>query len=112
MALEKKRTSIKDLEIQIAKLSERLDVIENKGKITVASIHKIEDYAGEKEPTFRDADKMKMTHRNMIDSAVNACLVLPPNLIVDGRHTTGNVSALCGFKVDGDLLDEVYAKMG
>ena len=113
MALAKKeikRTSIKDLEEQLAVVSERLDKLEAeltppKGE----SIHHVEDYNGETASSVRPENNLKMNFRNKVASATNACKILPPNLIVNGRHLKENVTAICGFIVDKKILDAVYS---
>jgi hypothetical protein len=51
-----------------------------------------------------------MNDDDQLQSAKNACKVLPPNYKVDGRHTAENVKALCGFEVTQDMLDTIYAE--
>lgn len=79
------------------------EAIRKQGK----SIQKVEEFNGEVIPDQND--NMRMSYADKIISARNACAILPPNLIVDGRHTAKNVGAICGFVVDDEMLDEVYS---
>jgi hypothetical protein len=40
----------------------------------------------------------------------NAIKILPPNLIVEGRHAKQNIEAICGFKISDEMMEEVYSK--
>ena len=112
MALEKKKanskTTIKDLVIRINELENRLSILEPKKATEGKSINKVETFNGEEEPKQRS--NMSMGSKDKLLSAQNAVKILPPNLIVDGRHIAKNVSAICGFIVSEEMLDEVYAE--
>ena len=52
--------------------------------------------------------KLRLNLADKIQSAKNATAILPPNLIVDGRHSKENIGAICGFIVDDDMWDMIY----
>lgn len=52
--------------------------------------------------------KLRLNLADKIQSAKNAAAILPPNLIVDGRHSKENIGAICGFIVDDDMWDMIY----
>ena len=112
MALEKKKasnkTTIKDLVVRINELEKRLTVLEPRKSAEGKSINKVETFNGEKEVEQRS--NMRMDSRHKILSARNAVKILPPNMVVDGRHLAKNVSAICGFIVSEKMLDEVYSE--
>ncbi len=108
MALEKKRTSIKDLEEILSTISARLDKIEAVVFAERKSINKIETFNGDVEPVQRERNNLQMDERGKLASVKNAVQILPPNLKVNGRHTTQNVGAICGFKVSEEMLDMAY----
>lgn len=104
--------------------SARLDVLENRiieleevitkltTKTKTVSIQKVETYNGEEIPSMDEYQfGLKMNDQDKIISAINAAKILPPNLIVDGRHTAENIGAICGFIVDEEMLDEVYKQV-
>lgn len=112
MALEKKKanrkTTIKDLVIRIDELEARILFLEPRKSPEGASINKVETFNGEKELSQRS--NMSMDNKHKILSAQNAVKILPPNMIVDGRHLAKNVSAICGFVVSEEMMDEVYSE--
>jgi hypothetical protein len=69
---------------------------------------KVEEHYGEKVPEQRKETNIKMDDYYKLQSVKNACKILPPNRIVDGRHDLEDVSAICGFKVSDEMLDAVY----
>lgn len=52
--------------------------------------------------------KLRLNLADKIQSAKNATAILPPNIIVDGRHSKENIGAICGFIVDDDMWDMIY----
>lgn len=108
MALKNKRTSIKDLEVVLDKINERLDKIEAVVFAEKKSINKIETFNGDVEPIQREKNNLQMDDRGKLASVKNAVQILPPNLKVNGRHTKENVGAICGFKVSEEMLDKAY----
>lgn len=86
-----------------AKIEERF----NKPK-QQASINKTEEFNGERDSGPREEGGLRLTQSDKIVSAKNAVKILPPNLVVEGRHTKENISAICGFVVDEDMMDVVY----
>lgn len=106
---EKLYEEIAELNYKIATLEANIDV--KKGP-SGRSIHKVEDFNREvATPPEEYSMILKMSHAEKIQSATNACKILPPNLLVDGRHTAENVGAICGFIVDEEMLDEIYATL-
>jgi hypothetical protein len=67
----------------------------------------MEEFNGEVAP--EPENNLRMKYDDKIRSMKNAIAVLPPNLIVHGRHTRENVQAICGFGIDVDMMDEAYA---
>ena len=106
--------------LSLITLNERIDNLENEidvlkrefaVKKTVQPsklLNKVESFNGEEVPEQKEPNKLKMNEADRLVSVKNACMILPPNMKVDGRHTTDNVSAICGFKVDEETLDLVY----
>lgn len=81
---------------------------ENKTKKQEATINKIETYNGDATPTAHEDSAMRLNYSDKIFSAKNAAKILPPNLIVEGRHSRENISAICGFQVTEEMMDEIY----
>jgi len=99
------------LEKEVAALLIRIEDLENKINkkgIKGSSINKVESFNGESELEPREEAGFRLTAADKIVSAKNAAKILPPNLIVEGRHTKENISAICGFQVDDDMMDEIY----
>jgi len=38
----------------------------------------------------------------------NAIAILPPNLMIDGKHTKENISAIVGFKITDEQWKQAY----
>lgn len=38
----------------------------------------------------------------------NAIAILPPNLMIDGKHTKANISAIVGFKITDEQWKQAY----
>lgn len=73
-------------------------------------LHKVEDFNGETVPEHEEHSfGFKMSHEEKLQSMLNAIKVLPPNMIINGRHSLENVQALNVFKVTEKMMDEVYA---
>lgn len=66
-----------------------------------------------KEDRFEDAhefrNRMSMNDEDKLQSMRNAVMILPPNMVVDGRQTRENISAICGFKVTEEQWDLLYS---
>lgn len=95
----------------IEEVGDRLDRLEKmllprQQKLT--SIHKVEDFNGDVAPEVENDSRLKMGYNDKIASMKNVIKILPPNLIVDGRHVAANIEAICGFKIDEAMLDEAY----
>ena len=96
--------SIADL---LEPLNARLEKLEAKVFATAPkSIQHVETFNNETIPEL--VDNMRMNVDDKIQSMINAIRILPPNLMVDGKHTAGNIGAICGFIVDDDLLNIAY----
>ena len=120
MAL-KKVTQIKEDPIQgieekyaeiIKELQERINKLEAKNIRTKAerSINQVEDFNGEEESIIETYNSgLDMKYADKIISARNACKILPPNLIEkSGIHAKSNIEAICGFKIDDEMYEEIY----
>jgi|ERR1019366_2831700 hypothetical protein len=73
-------------------------------------LHKVEDYNGEDIPEFEKSENgFIMNREEKLQSILNTVKILPPNMILNGRHLKENVQALNRFKVTDKMLDDVYA---
>ncbi len=99
------QAKIDELEKQVVDLQERLAKPVKKES---ATINKLEGFNGDVDASPREDSRMRLTESDKVVSAINAAKILPPNLIVDGRHSAENIGAICGFVVDEELLDKVY----
>jgi len=72
------------------------------------SINKVEKFNDEVPSTIESYNGMKMDASDKIQSMQNAIKILPPNMVVDGRHLKENIEAICGFKVLDEMMDEAY----
>lgn len=110
MAAPKKLT-LKILNERIEKLEAQVQELTGK-KLAVKntpSIQKTEGFNGEV-PSEKKDTSLGMTEADRFQSVVNAVRILPPNFVdVNGRHSLANVSALCGFQVTDEIMDEVVA---
>jgi hypothetical protein len=98
------------LEARAAKAEEKHDVLyarvfRTKGQ----TLNKEHAHTGEKAQAPED-DRTHITDADKLQCVINAVRILPPNYMVDGRHTGVNVSAICGFPVTEEMLDMVYDK--
>jgi len=107
MALEKQQ-NIKSLTKIIKEQDERIKKLEDEVFKVVKSIHHVEECNSEIVAEPREERGLKMGYQDKLTSVKNACAILPPNLKVNGRHDTTNVTAICGFIVTKDMLDYVY----
>ena len=101
------------LKVEIELLKERLDEFEEKlntKKPVTKSINKVEQFNSEVIPDVKQESNIRMGYDDMINSMVNACKILPPNLIFEGRHTQENIQAICGFMVTDEMMDEAYSR--
>jgi len=89
-----------NLEVAVAQLLEK----KPQGK----SIQRVEKFNDEEVPEQRESSAIKMTDSDKIMSAKNAVKILPPNMIVDGRHSKENIGAICGFVVTDEMMEEIY----
>ena len=100
-------SKIETLVAIIDSLVDRVSELEKKrsGK---ASIHKIEDFSGDVETPVEEYSGMRMKYEDKLISMQNAIAILPPNLMVNDKHTPENIGAICGFLVTDDMYDELY----
>ena len=87
-------------------LTERVTLLEAKPK-RGESIQRVEEFNNEVAP--EKEDNLRMGYADKLISITNAIKILPPNMIKEGRHNKSNVEAICGFKIDDDMMDAVYA---
>lgn len=100
-------TTIEAMEKAIRSSEDRLNEIEKIVYRKAPSIQKVEAFNGEEE-IQREESNLKMQYEDKIASVQNACKILPPNLLVDGKHVPKNVSAICGFLVTEEMIDRAY----
>jgi hypothetical protein len=82
-------------------------LMRNRGSV---SIQKVEEFNGEKVPDYTESN-MKMNHDEQVFSIINTLKILPPNMIINGRHSIDNVQSLNGrFRVTDELMDEAYSR--
>lgn len=73
-----------------------------------AEINKFEKHDGEPPSEDWSGRSMGMNYSNKIQSMKNAVKILPPNMVINGRHRKENIQAICGFMVSDEMMDEVY----
>lgn len=93
---------ISNLEVKVETLEKKLDKPE--GKL----INKVEKFNDEVPSTIESYNGMKMDVSDKIISMQNAIKILPPNMVVNGRHLKENVEAIVGFKVSDEMMDAAY----
>jgi hypothetical protein len=75
-----------------------------------SNINKVETFNGEEIPD-QAYGISRMNFDEQIYSVLNAIKILPPNMIVDGRHSIDNVQAINGsFKVTEEHMDVAYSQ--
>lgn len=93
------------------KYAERIAVQKEQKEVVApepVTIQKFEQHDVETpEPKYEDRP-MAMDYEHKIQSMTNAIKILPPNMIVDGRHRKENVQAICGFMVTDEMMDLAY----
>ena len=102
---------VSTLEMEVELLKERITELETKvvKKATpLKSINKVEDFNGESETKPYDDNKLRLNDLDKLTSAKNAIKILPPNLVVEGRHTKENIGAICGFIVTEEMMELLY----
>ena len=72
------------------------------------SINRVESFNGEQDTPIESYVGMKMLYEEKIQSIKNATMILPPNLIKDGKHNVENIQAIVGFAVTDEMLDDAY----
>lgn len=99
---------IEKLSKQIYDILERVKVLETPVKAPKGtSIHKVE--LGEvSTPVEEYSGMMRMDYSDKLISMRNAIAILPPNLMVDEKHTPENIGAICGFIVTEDMYADLY----
>ena len=88
-----------DLLKQVEVLNDRVLKRYKQQEATINNVENVQPY---------EDTKLRLNLADKIQSAKNATAILPPNLIVDGRHSKENIGAICGFIVDDDMLDMIY----
>ena len=97
------------LENTVIDLIERVQELEKKLEKPIGkSINRIEAHTGEVASTVESYSGMKMDESDKVQSMVNAIKILPPNMVVEGRHLKENIEAICGFKVSDEMMDAAY----
>jgi tetrahydromethanopterin S-methyltransferase subunit A len=96
----------------VERLQERVKILEKicikpEGKL----INKVEKFNDEVPSTIESYNGMKMDASDRIQSMQNAIKILPPNMVVNGRHLKENIEAICGFKVLDEMMDAAYEGM-
>lgn len=109
MALDQEKHTIKSLLKIIKEQQVEIDRIKERVFPKAATIQRVETVNGETPAIPREKNNLEMDYESKIQSMKNACAILPPNMIVDGRHTLENVEAICGFKATHEMMDEVYS---
>mgnify|MGYP005844839567 CR=1 FL=1 len=109
MAQKENYPTVRSLQKQINELFERVDTLEKRLEPAPrSSLHKIETHTGETNPAPREKTNIHMDESFRVQSVKNASKILPPNRMVDGRHTKEDLSAICGFKVTDEIVEQVY----
>lgn len=106
--IEKKYHNVASLVKLMDEMSERMKKIEEIVYRKSKPIHRVEIANGEEPSEPREERGLKMALEDKIQSMKNACAILPPNMIVNGRHEIMNVEAICGFKIDEYMMDAAY----
>ena len=104
--IEQLETKVTELDGIICDLLKQVEVLNDRVlkryKQQEATINNVENMQ-----PYEDT-KLRLNLADKIQSAKNATAILPPNLVVDGRHTKENIGAICGFIVDDDMWDMIY----
>lgn len=107
--LEKKIFALTKL---VAEMNDKIMRLEEIPEVVEApkakSINKVEIFNNEEASTVESYNGMAMLAEDKINSMRNAIKILPPNMIVKGRHVQENIEAICGFKVDEDMINTAY----
>jgi len=108
-------TDLTEIQKNIADLFEKYneltEKLEQRKTVKQATINNMETFNGESDSGPREDSRLRLNFSDKIVSAKNAAKILPPNLIIDGRHTKENISAICGFVVDEDMMDVIYENL-
>ena len=97
--LEQFKIVVEDTLLELQKIKE---------VVKAPSINRVEAFNDEQPSTIDSYNGMQMTEDDKIISMRNAIKILPPNMVVDGRHSKINVEAICGFKILDEQMDEAY----
>ncbi len=109
MAHTEKRLSLKLLDERLTELEKKVDNLPERRVMSgTLSIQRTERFNNEEPAQQKEDRNLRMSYDDKLVSAKNACKILPPNLTVDGRHVSENISAICGFLVDSEMIDEIY----
>lgn len=118
MANNRKTENIQSLLKRILALEARAEEAEEKHDLLYArvfrtkgqSLNKAHGHTAETAPVIEE-DRTHIDDADKLQCVINAVRILPPNYMVDGRHTCVNVSAICGFPVTEEMLDMAYDKV-
>jgi hypothetical protein len=110
----KKKIGEEKSEMLLEKVMVRLEILEEKFALLekkkeqkeTPSIMRVE--AGEMPHEVRPGNDLLMDEEMKIQSMKNAIAILPPNYVVNGRHSVKNIEALCGFKISEEMMDKAY----
>lgn len=103
--MSKKWTDEQKLEAK-RKYAER--IASEKEQKEVVAPDKLLEKVEREAPTEYETRPMGMDFEHKIQSMSNAIKILPPNMIVNGRHLKENVQAICGFIVTDEMMDLAY----
>jgi chitinase len=97
-------------EQMFSELRDRVSALESQlaNRKGASTLHKVEAFNGE-EATVKEETSLRMTYGDKLASMLNAIKILPPNRIVNGRHSPSDIGAICGFIVTQEMLDDVYS---
>jgi len=125
MALTPKKvtTKVKEVKVEVCTCKEAIQDLNDKYdalesfvnqlveslKVTkTPSINRVEVFNNEAPATVEAYNGIKMTEEDRVNSMRNAIKILPPNMVVNGRHSKENVEAICGFKIEDYQMDAAY----
>ena len=73
-------------------------------------LQKVEIFNNEEVPDRNEeaSGMTKWNEEDKVNSIINTIKILPPNMIVNGRHKIENIQALNVFRVTEELIDKAY----
>lgn len=99
-----------DIDAIKQELEELRELIAELTKPRVASIQRTETFNGEFPIEQSDDMASRFSYEERIQNMRNAAAILPPNLIVDGRHTLENINAIMCFNATEEMMDDLYSQ--